>query len=146
MIHGSSSWTCESTSVHGSHPTRPAGLPCGDHPVAASQLGGVEALVGQRQQRLRLGRLGGVGNAQAHGDAQVRRDARPAVVGHGLAHPFGDVGGTLARGAGRTPGLGLSGMKERVALLGGTIAIESSRGKGSTIFVQIPLGAPEAVA
>lgn len=54
--------------------------------------------------------------------------------------------GPLARGAGRTPGLGLSGMKERVALLGGTIAIESSRGKGSTIFVQIPLGAPEAVA
>ncbi len=42
-------------------------------------------------------------------------------------------------GAGRAPGLGLSGMKERVALLGGKIAVESAPGKGSTIFVQIPL-------
>jgi signal transduction histidine kinase len=53
--------------------------------------------------------------------------------------------GRLASGSGRPPGLGLSGMKERVALLGGTIAIESSPGKGSTIFVQIPLEAAEVV-
>jgi two-component system, NarL family, sensor histidine kinase UhpB len=32
-------------------------------------------------------------------------------------------------------------MKERVALLDGTIAVESAPGKGSTIFVQIPLEA-----
>ena len=51
----------------------------------------------------------------------------------------------LASGSGRTSGLGLSGMKERVALLGGSIAIEASQGKGSTIFVQIPLEASEAV-
>ena len=54
--------------------------------------------------------------------------------------------GRMASGAGRTSGLGLSGMKERVALLGGTIAMESAAGKGSTIFVQIPLEAPEAVS
>ena len=54
--------------------------------------------------------------------------------------------GRLAAGSGRTPGLGLSGMRERVALLGGTIVIESSQGKGSTIFVQVPLEASEAVA
>jgi len=41
-------------------------------------------------------------------------------------------------------GLGLSGMKERVALLGGTIAIESTSGKGSTIFARIPPEALEA--
>lgn len=52
----------------------------------------------------------------------------------------------VAPGSGRTPGLGLSGMKERVALLGGTITIESSPGKGSTIFAQIPLGTSEAAA
>jgi signal transduction histidine kinase len=57
-----------------------------------------------------------------------------------------EIVGRPAPGGGRKPGLGLSGMKERVALLGGTIAIESSPGKGSTIFVQIPLGASEAAA
>ena len=52
-----------------------------------------------------------------------------------------DVGRDASR-AGRAPGLGLSGMRERVALLGGTIAVESAPGKGCTIFVQIPLEEP----
>ena len=47
--------------------------------------------------------------------------------------------GRSALGPGQASGLGLSGMKERVALLGGTIAVELAPGKGSTIFVQIPL-------
>ena len=50
-----------------------------------------------------------------------------------------DSVGRNASGAGKASGLGLSGMKERVALLDGTIAVESAPGKGSTIFVQIPL-------
>jgi signal transduction histidine kinase len=54
--------------------------------------------------------------------------------------------GRIASGPGRTAGLGLSGMKERVALLGGTIAVESAPGRGSTIFIQIPLQASEAIA
>jgi len=54
--------------------------------------------------------------------------------------------GRIASGRGRAPGLGLSGMKERVALLGGTIAFESAPGRGSTIFIQIPLQAPETIA
>ena len=52
--------------------------------------------------------------------------------------------GRKASGSGQASGLGLSGMKERVALLDGTIAVESAPGKGSTIFVQIPLEALEA--
>ncbi len=48
-----------------------------------------------------------------------------------------------AMGGDQPSGLGLSGMKERVALLGGTIAVESAPGKGSTIFVQIPLEVQE---
>ncbi len=37
--------------------------------------------------------------------------------------------------------LGLLGMRERVALVGGTLTIESTPGKGTTIFVRIPLPA-----
>jgi two-component system CheB/CheR fusion protein len=45
-----------------------------------------------------------------------------------------------AAGPGRGPGgLGLPGMKERAALAGGTLEIESSPGKGTTVFARIPL-------
>ncbi|WP_454617743.1 ATP-binding protein [Bradyrhizobium cenepequi] len=43
---------------------------------------------------------------------------------------------------GELSGLGLSSMRERVTLLGGTIAVESAPGRGSTIFVNIPLEEP----
>ncbi len=35
--------------------------------------------------------------------------------------------------------LGLMGMRERVAMVGGTLHIESSPGSSTTVFVQIPL-------
>jgi len=38
-----------------------------------------------------------------------------------------------------TAGLGLSGMRERVALVGGRFRVETGRGKGTTIAVEIPL-------
>ncbi len=38
------------------------------------------------------------------------------------------------------PHLGLFGMQERAALLGGRLTIESERGKGTTVFVEVPLG------
>jgi PAS domain S-box-containing protein len=37
------------------------------------------------------------------------------------------------------PRLGLLGMRERVALVGGTLEIETSPGSGTTVFVRIPL-------
>ena len=39
-------------------------------------------------------------------------------------------------------GLGLLGMHERVALVGGTLEIESSPGGGTTVFVRVPLPPP----
>ena len=36
-------------------------------------------------------------------------------------------------------GLGLVGMKERVGLLGGRLAIESTEGAGTTIVAEVPL-------
>ncbi len=35
-------------------------------------------------------------------------------------------------------GLGLIGIRERAALVGGTVEFESSPGKGATIFVRVP--------
>ena len=36
-------------------------------------------------------------------------------------------------------GLGLLGIRERVALLGGSVDIESDAGQGTTLYVHIPL-------
>lgn len=38
-----------------------------------------------------------------------------------------------------TPGLGLTGMRERVALVGGRLKVEGGRGSGTTIAAEIPL-------
>ena len=48
-------------------------------------------------------------------------------------------------GVGFNPGtptdrLGLSGIHERVALVGGTVTIESAPGQGAVVSVEIPLG------
>jgi signal transduction histidine kinase len=40
---------------------------------------------------------------------------------------------------GDAPGLGLRGIRERVALLGGTVAIESTSGSGTSLYVRIPM-------
>lgn len=44
-----------------------------------------------------------------------------------------------------TPQLGLLGMKERAALIGGTLSIESAPGAGTTVFVRVP-SSPDAEA
>ena len=47
--------------------------------------------------------------------------------------------GSVALNVGRKrESFGLSGMKERVALLGGDIRIQSSRGKGTKVEIAIP--------
>jgi len=63
-------------------------------------------------------------------------DARlQAVVeddGVGFAPDTVDVGSTT--------GLGLLGMRERAGLVGGTIVMESSPGKGTTVKLEVPIG------
>jgi two-component system sensor histidine kinase UhpB len=39
-------------------------------------------------------------------------------------------------------GLGLSGMRERALLVGGTLEIDSSPGRGTTVKLEVPAGAP----
>ena len=44
-----------------------------------------------------------------------------------------------AHKTGSDRGLGLIGMSERAAIIGGTVEIESSPGKGTTVYVRVPL-------
>ncbi len=39
----------------------------------------------------------------------------------------------------RPEGLGLAGMRERMALVGGNLRVESSEGGGTTIAVKVPV-------
>jgi two-component system, NarL family, sensor histidine kinase NreB len=48
------------------------------------------------------------------------------------------TGFSLRNKARRSKGLGLTGMKERAALIGGTLEMEFARGRGTTIFVSVP--------
>jgi signal transduction histidine kinase len=43
-------------------------------------------------------------------------------------------------------GLGLLGMRERLALLGGTLTVESQPGKGTRVVIHLPLGAKTLAA
>ncbi|MFA5027587.1 MAG: MASE3 domain-containing protein [Candidatus Methylomirabilota bacterium] len=83
-------------------------------------------------------------NAARHAQARVlsvtlsRRGPSAILVVEDDGHGF-DV--AAARGAGREQGgLGLLGMEERAALLGGRLTVESRPGGGTTVVAEIPLG------
>jgi signal transduction histidine kinase len=59
---------------------------------------------------------------------------RLVVEDNGAGFDVGEAHGR-ARMEGR---LGLAGMHERAALLGGALTVESSRGSGTTVYVQLP--------
>ncbi len=56
-----------------------------------------------------------------------------------------DVGAQAAK-AGNHRGLGLDGMRERLALIGGTLDVESAPGAGTTIFARITLDGQRSAA
>jgi signal transduction histidine kinase len=65
-----------------------------------------------------------------------RRDGRLVVVVEDDGRGFDPERDTRATDA---PGLGLLGVRERVALLGGTLAIESTAGSGTSLYIRIPI-------
>lgn len=67
-----------------------------------------------------------------------RRDGKVVAVVEDDGHGFGLA--TEGRAA-DVPALGLLGVRERVELLGGTVAIESAPGSGTSLYVRIPIAA-----
>ena len=81
-----------------------------------------------------LGREGRGGEGGARADGAVEDDGR------GFAPEF-RLRDRCPTGAER--GLGLLGIRERAALLGGTVDVESGPGAGTTLFVRIPITPPD---
>jgi len=85
---------------------------------------------------------------------RVVQEALSNIVKHAAAERVSIVvsqrGGTVAatvdddgrgfdEGAVRADALGLTGMRERLALVGGTLELESAPGRGTTVAAQVPL-------
>jgi signal transduction histidine kinase len=65
-----------------------------------------------------------------------RRDDHAVLIVEDNGRGF-DTYGVEAEGVGR--GMGLVGMRERASLVGGSVEIESAAGKGTTVFVRVPV-------
>jgi signal transduction histidine kinase len=59
--------------------------------------------------------------------------------GDSVAAVIEDDGHGFAPSENRDGGFGLSGMRERIALLNGRLEIESGEGAGTTIVVEVPM-------
>jgi PAS domain S-box-containing protein len=65
------------------------------------------------------------------------RDERVVMIVEDDGRGFDQVESAAERNGGDR-GLGLVGMRERAALVGGTVEIETSPGEGTTVFVRVP--------
>jgi len=79
-----------------------------------------------------------VNNARQHGGASSIRVTLRLIDGGYVRVTIQDDG----RGTeGSRPGMGMLGMRERATLLGGSLSVESARGRGTTIRVVFPQAA-----
>ena len=62
-----------------------------------------------------------------------------AQVGDRVVLEVADDGRGFDPAEARSDGLGLVGMRERAALVGGRLTIEASAGAGTTIAVEVPV-------
>jgi signal transduction histidine kinase len=81
-------------------------------------------------------------NVAKHARARTVRLSLSRLNGHLELRVMDD--GTGFDGAAQHPGLGLVSLGERVRTLGGTLAIESSPGQGTTVAVSLPMASPSA--
>jgi two-component system sensor histidine kinase UhpB len=83
-------------------------------------------------------------NAVRHG-APSRIALGVEIAGEVAVLRVADNGAAAERPGGR-PRFGLSGMRERIAALGGDLTIDTGAGRGWTVTARVPLRVPEAVA
>jgi signal transduction histidine kinase len=72
--------------------------------------------------------------------------ARSSETAGQIVVTIADNGRGFSPGLANSRGMGIAGMKERAALAGGTLAIESSKGKGTTVVLSIPANSSGARA
>jgi len=82
-----------------------------------------------------------VNNARQHGGAtSIRVTLR--LIDNGYARvTIQDDGRGVSPNDGSRPGMGMLGMRERATLLGGSLSVDSARGRGTTIRVVFPKAA-----
>ena len=68
-----------------------------------------------------------------------RRDGYIHVIVEDDGRGFDPNRVVATRGEGAAPALGLLGIRERTTLVGGTMEIESTPGKGTALFVHVPI-------
>jgi two-component system sensor histidine kinase UhpB len=82
-----------------------------------------------------------VNNARQHGGASSIRVTLRLIDGGYVRLTIQDDGRGISASDGGQPGMGLLGMRERATLLGGSLSVESARGRGATIRAVFPQSA-----
>jgi signal transduction histidine kinase len=80
-------------------------------------------------------------NTVKHANAKSLQ-VRVIRQGDRIAVDVADDGQGIAPGKGRSAGMGLAGLQERVALAGGTLTVESEPGAGTRLHAELPVQLP----
>lgn len=82
-----------------------------------------------------------VNNGRQHGGATSIRVTLRLIDSGYVRVTIQDDGRGISPNDGSRPGMGMLGMRERATLLGGSLSVESTRGRGTTIRVVFPQSA-----
>jgi two-component system, NarL family, sensor histidine kinase DesK len=111
-----------------------ARLLLGSSAVNFEYVSDIPALPARMESELALVLREAVTNIHRHAHASVA-EAKVQLVGNDLVLCIADNG----RGGAATEGNGLCGMRERVRSLGGTVTLESEKGKGTRVIIRVPM-------
>jgi PAS domain S-box-containing protein len=110
--------------------------------VAQESLNNVAKHARASQVELRLSLAGPDPGPSAVGGAEANEQLSLRVCDNGQGMPRGTPGGTLAAAARKPESFGLLGMTERLRMLGGTLQVQSTPGKGTVVEARLPVREP----